>query len=330
MTVSMEKLLEKTIVPEPPVYGSEKFPEIPRVKNLSQEEFVREYYNKNLPVIIEDATSTWAAKKNWSFSYFKSKWGEVEFEPTLNLPPGIAAGFVNWSDYRKVMTLSQFIELAEDPPYPCYLRQSSIEKYPGVEKDFDFDLLDERTSQGDPVTSLWIQSAFVQSTLHFGNTNNFLVQMCGRKRVTLYAPSESKYLYQFEDTIRYSKVVPNAPDLDKYPNFVKAQGLQGVLNPGDALFIPILWWHHLCSLDKSVSLNCFYGPMWSWGELCQSVNSAGLKGWYQIMHDFVKLGIFKGKHKNRGMANIPIGLDIYLLMQGALRRRLNKHKSVPG
>lgn len=306
-----------------PVYGSERFTEIPRVKGLSQEEFVRQYYDKNLPVIIEDGTKDWKALQDWSLSHFKSRWGEVLFEPTLKLPDDIAPGFVVWDDYRKEMSLSDFIDLIDEPPYPCYLRQTSIDKYPGIENDFDFDLLDNRASQGQPYANIWIQSAYVQSTLHFGNRNNFLVQMHGQKRVTMYAPTMSKHLSQFEDTIRYSKVVPNAPDLTKYPDFVKAQGLKGMLNPGDALFIPILWWHHLCSMTQSISLNCFYGPKWSWRELSQSINSAGTLAWYQLVRDFIRLGMLKGDPPHRGMANIPIGLDVYSMVSNALQRKFN-------
>jgi hypothetical protein len=51
------------------------------------------------------------------------------------------------------------------------------------------------------------------------------------------------------------------PDRAKFPNFFKASTpvpYECVLGPGDALFIPKRWWHHVRSLEMSVSANVWW------------------------------------------------------------------------
>jgi hypothetical protein len=51
------------------------------------------------------------------------------------------------------------------------------------------------------------------------------------------------------------------PDRGKFPNFFKASTsvpYECVLGPGDALFIPKRWWHHVRSIEMSVSANVWW------------------------------------------------------------------------
>ena len=49
------------------------------------------------------------------------------------------------------------------------------------------------------------------------------------------------------------------PDLNLYPNFGNApEPLECVLHPGDILYIPKRWWHHVTSLDTAVSVNVWW------------------------------------------------------------------------
>ena len=43
--------------------------------------------------------------------------------------------------------------------------------------------------------------------------------------------------------------------MDKYPLMKKTTSIEVVLEPSDALFIPIGWWHCVESLDVSISLS---------------------------------------------------------------------------
>ena len=58
-----------------------------------------------------------------------------------------------------------------------------------------------------------------------------------------------------------SMVDPEAPDLERYPRFAEALAHAQVaeLEPGDAIFIPAIWWHHVRAFDR---LNVLVNYWW--------------------------------------------------------------------
>lgn len=96
---------------------------------------------------------------------------------------------------------------------------------------------------------IWVGNASHVST-HFDEAANVAVVVAGRRRFTLFPPEQLGNLYvgPFHMTIAgppVSMVDVNAPDLDRYPRFAEAlsHGQVAELDPGDALYIPPLWWH---------------------------------------------------------------------------------------
>ncbi|MEA2663776.1 MAG: hypothetical protein QOI11_720, partial [Candidatus Eremiobacteraeota bacterium] len=52
------------------------------------------------------------------------------------------------------------------------------------------------------------------------------------------------------------------PDPVRYPRFASTHAMRFDVGPGEALFIPVGWWHHVTALDASISLSFtnFYWP----------------------------------------------------------------------
>lgn len=98
-----------------------------------------------------------------------------------------------------------------------------------------------------------------QSPLHYdlGGEAKALVQLHGRKRVLLFAPSEADKLYfpsWFDAPAPYrvphaSDASLDAPDLARFPRLCEARALATVLEPGDVLYWPPFWAHHVRNLD---------------------------------------------------------------------------------
>jgi hypothetical protein len=91
-----------------------------------------------------------------------------------------------------------------------------------------------------------------QVATHFDLSDNFAVVALGRRRFTLFPPEATADLYvgPLNVTIAgqpVSMVDPLAPDLERFPRFAaaRARAVTTELVPGDALFIPSLWWHHV-------------------------------------------------------------------------------------
>ena len=48
---------------------------------------------------------------------------------------------------------------------------------------------------------------------------------------------------------------PEQPDVERFPLFERATAYECVIGPGDALFIPPDWWHHVRGLEKSITMS---------------------------------------------------------------------------
>lgn len=112
---------------------------------------------------------------------------------------------------------------------------------------------------------IWIGNRAVTAT-HHDMVSNIAVVVAGSRRFTLFPPDQvvSLYIGPFEFTpagTPASLVDPEAPDLDRFPRAgeVMAHALTAELGPGDALYIPHMWWHHVRSLGAlSVLVNYWW------------------------------------------------------------------------
>lgn len=102
---------------------------------------------------------------------------------------------------------------------------------------------------------IWLGTAITTPT-HLDEWNNIGCVVSGRRRFTLFPPSEIGNLYigplDFAPTGAPMSLVPlHAPDFERFPRFREAlrAALTAELAPGDAIYIPPLWWHHVESLE---------------------------------------------------------------------------------
>lgn len=102
---------------------------------------------------------------------------------------------------------------------------------------------------------LWLGNRVIVAA-HQDPYENLACVVAGRRRFTLFPPQAVADLYigPFEKTPGgppISMVSFDDPDLERYPNFARALEVAQVveLEPGDALYIPYLWWHHVRSLE---------------------------------------------------------------------------------
>eukprot|EP00658_Telonema_sp_P-2_P078997 TRINITY_DN753_c0_g1_i2.p1 TRINITY_DN753_c0_g1~~TRINITY_DN753_c0_g1_i2.p1 ORF type:complete len:380 (+),score=83.99 TRINITY_DN753_c0_g1_i2:141-1280(+) len=92
----------------------------------------------------------------------------------------------------------------------------------------------------------------VNSQAHCDIGTSIFLMLQGRKRWLFWPPSETAYMYPYA---QQGNVAFNAgvnvfkPDTASYPEFAKARGFEVVLEPGDVMFFPSMWWHAIQNLD---------------------------------------------------------------------------------
>ncbi|MCW3847411.1 cupin-like domain-containing protein [Sphingomonas sp. LB-2] len=141
---------------------------------------------------------------------------------------------------------------AEDPAPPCfYVGATPVpEALPG------FDTANPMTlfGPGMSIPRAWIGNRSTVTT-HFDVSDNIAVVAAGRRRFTLFPPEQLANLYvgPLDHTMAgqpASMVSLHDPDLERFPRFAEAMGaaMSAELEPGDAIYIPSLWWHHVEAL----------------------------------------------------------------------------------
>jgi hypothetical protein len=102
---------------------------------------------------------------------------------------------------------------------------------------------------------IWLGNAITTPT-HLDEWHNIGCVVCGRRRFTLFPPEQVGNLYvgplDFAPTGAPMSLVPlHAPDFTRFPKFraALAAAVSAELGPGDAIYIPHLWWHHVESLE---------------------------------------------------------------------------------
>ncbi len=133
-----------------------------------------------------------------------------------------------------------------DPP-AVYLASIDVPThFDGVHEENRLDL-----GARDPLVSLWIGTP-TRIAAHNDFPDNLACCVAGRRRFTLFPPEQFRNLYlgPLDNTPAgraVSMVDFHAPDFAAHPHFAEAleQAQVTELEPGDALFIPSMWWHHV-------------------------------------------------------------------------------------
>lgn len=148
-----------------------------------------------------------------------------------------------------------FQKLAEnsraESPSSIYVGSTPVDQWlPGFRAENDVAVPDEGA-----LVSFWLGNE-TRVSAHFDFPDNIACVVTGQRRFTLFPPDQVGNLYvgpvdRTPSGQSISLVDVNKPDFDRFPAFREALANSIVVDmaPGDALFVPSMWWHHVESLS---------------------------------------------------------------------------------
>jgi hypothetical protein len=216
------------------------------------------------PVVITGALDGWPARR-WTCDNLSQRFGERIIKVGPVDAHDIAHDPDTGIDYDRV-SLAEFLRAPRG--YAIF----SVEEFL-PEAAADLGPLAFRPDAPWRMRKLWLSPGGVGSPLHQDLTPNLYAQLVGRKRVTLFHPRDGRHLYRqplWSRLPNFSRVDAEAPDLLRFPRYRRAHPMTTVLEPGELLYIPPLWWHQMRALDFSISVS----DWWATGPTLWAVRAA--------------------------------------------------------
>lgn len=242
---------------------------VPTVRADSVQEFQEQFKLKGLPAVIPGVVADWPAIQRWSPDFFRDRFGDRQV--TLDGQLHILADFLG--------NCHGTVQNGSTTPY---LRQTKIR-----------DLFPEELPQLQPTPphwrSNWLDGSHVPSRLRTSTAHNyeilmgdagtsfptihydtlhlhaFVIQIFGRKKISLMAPHESSNLYPDPERPNKSTVPIDAAVAD-YPLLRNVTLYDAELAPGDAIFIPWGWWHAVINPELSIAVTLNLADRTNWKE----------------------------------------------------------------
>ena len=230
--------------------------EIPRKHQLSGEEFLRDYYSTNRPVIITGMMVDWPALKKWNMAYFRAHFAEREVEVQFGRDAD-ANYELNSIAHKRTMRFGEYVDLIEQksPTNDFYMTANNDVKNRDALIELWQDLI-QVPEYLEPSQHnrgfFWLGPAGTVTPLHHDLTNNFMAQVIGRKKVRLISVAETARLYNHRHCFTQADV--RNIDPRRFPEMVNVPIAECILAPGEILFLPVGCWHYVEAIDISVTM----------------------------------------------------------------------------
>jgi hypothetical protein len=246
-----------------------------------------EVYTSNEPIILKGLVKSWPLVKaglvspieavNLLKSHYSGKPANAYFGE-----PGARRLAYN-QDVTKLNFENRRIDIAEvldeilsnldqeNPPLR-YIASNIIENsFPALKEENDLSFNAEHFQTyplefADPLRGIWIGTKTL-SPCHYDAQSNIACCVAGKRKFTMFPPDQVANLYPGPLELNpggpaITLVDFDNPDFEKFPRYRDAipHGQIAELEPGDAVFIPCMWWHQVEALS---SFNILINYWWN-------------------------------------------------------------------
>ncbi len=229
---------------------------VPVENAIAPEDFLTRYYAANRPALLKGLVDDWPALAKWDLDYIEDAVdeGEVAVQWGREASPDYER---NKAAFKRIMPFAAVLERLRsgEPSNDFYITASNddendrllaalwsdVGEMPGI-----LEGRDERDG------FFWMGPQGTITPFHHDLTNNLIVQIAGEKRVKLVAPHDTPLMRN--DRHCFSQW--SGEDLPEgAPTRRKPRVLEVTMGPGDALFVPVGWWHHVEALSLTIGMS---------------------------------------------------------------------------
>ncbi|MCB1052815.1 MAG: cupin-like domain-containing protein [Acidobacteria bacterium] len=226
-------------------------PEIPKVKKISAACFLGDYYSQNRPILLDGLIQDWPVFRQWSPPYLRRRWGSLSMScqrKDLVRPKNVRCPEKD----AIVMPFSEVLhDFISDDVQGAFivannrlLQQTGFEGLiEGIEPLPSWMCGPNRLIQ----THWWMGPSGTYTPWHHDSLNILFCQIWGHKRIRLVPATEWVWMQNQEGV--FGKLPKEAGAKNATPHVTEM-----VLEPGQALFLPVGWWHEVESLSPSLSV----------------------------------------------------------------------------
>lgn len=231
------------------------------VDDISPEDFKKNYYETQTPIIIKNLAKQWPAYQKWDWDYFKEKVGHKKVGIYNNIKSDAYTPVNKADDY---VLFGDYIDMIRKGPAEWRIFLFNIFSHaPELSKDFSWPTqLMKGFVKRAPMLFTGGEGAVTHMHFDIDLSHILHTQFIGRKRVLLFPYEQQNRLYRkpFEvlslaDYSHYYDKEISKVDYEKFPALKLAEGYDAILEHGNTLFMPGGYWHHMEYLESGFAMS---------------------------------------------------------------------------
>ncbi|WP_228853575.1 cupin-like domain-containing protein [Aegicerativicinus sediminis] len=228
--------------------------DIDRVKTISKQDFIDNYYKPQKPLVIENFSNGWPAKSKWNFDYFKEVAGDKKVPLYDDRPVSHEDGF---NQPHTTMKMSDYIDLLKREPtrYRIFL-WNILREVPILKQDFEYPDMGIKFLKGLPMLFFGGRDSYTFMHYDIDLANIFHFHFEGQKKCILFDQKQTPYMYKIPHSLIVREDIDfSNPDFEKWPALKKTKGFITHLEHGDVLYMPEGYWHYMKYITPGFSLS---------------------------------------------------------------------------
>jgi len=228
--------------------------QIDRVHTITKEDFIKNYFKPQKPVVIERFIEDWPAFSKWSLDYIKEVAGDKTVPLYDDRPVDYKDGF---NEPHATMKMREYVDLLKTKPtkYRIFL-WNILKEVPELQKDFTFPDFGLKLLTGLPMLFFGGKDSHTFMHYDIDLANIFHFHFDGKKQCILFDQKQNKHLYKIPySLITREDIDFSNPDVKKWPALKKVTGYITNLEHGNVLYMPEGYWHYMKYITPGLSLS---------------------------------------------------------------------------